>query len=70
MFLDEDKVGNKPKVREARAMFLIAMTALAACVAMVISLMSPPAVALDTIKTSGIEKTANDLQPVHQPTQK
>jgi hypothetical protein len=66
MFLDDDKVGRKPKVRESRAMFLIAMTALAACVAMVISLMSPPAVALDTIKTSGIEKTATDLQPTQK----
>ena len=66
MFLDDDKVGRKPKVRESRAMFLIAMTALAACIAMVISLMSPPAVALDTIKTSGIEKTATDLQPTQK----
>lgn len=66
MFLDDDKVGRKPKVSESRAMFLIAMTALAACVAMVISLMSPPAVALDTIKTSGIEKTATDLQPTQK----
>ena len=61
MFLDEDKVGNRPKARESRAMFLIAMTALGACIALVVSLMSPPAVALDSIKTSGIEKTATDL---------
>lgn len=66
MFLDEDKVGNKPKARESRAMFLIAMTALAACVVMVTSLMSPPAVALDTIKTSGIEKTASDGHPTQK----
>lgn len=66
MFLDEDKVGRKPKARESRAMFLIAMTALAACVAMVISLMSPPAVALDTIKTSGIEKTTSHSEPTQK----
>ncbi|CAK7257076.1 MULTISPECIES: hypothetical protein [unclassified Shinella] len=66
MFLDEDKIGRKPKARESRAMFLIAMTALAACVAMVISLMSPPAVALDTIKTSGIEKTAPHVEPTQK----
>lgn len=66
MFLDEDKVGNKPKARESRAMFLIAMTALAACVVMVTSLMSPPAAALDTIKTSGIEKTTSDVLPTQK----
>lgn len=55
MFLDEDKIPAKRKARESRAMFLIAMTALAACVAMLVSLMSPPAVALDHMKTSGIE---------------
>ena len=72
MFLDEDKIGSKRKVRESRAMFLIAMTALAACVAMVVSLMSPPAVALDTIRTSGIEKTVPRADAAHQadPTQK
>lgn len=64
MFLDEDKVGRSPKARESRAMFLIAMTALAACVVMVISLMSPPAAAgLDMIKTSGIEKTVPEPGP-------
>lgn len=63
MFLDEDKIGSKRKARESRAMFLIAMTALAACVVMVVSLMSPPAIALDTIKTSGIEKTASQANP-------
>ena len=47
-------------------MFLIAMTALAACVAMVISLMSPPAAALDTIKTSGIEKSAPRIDPTQK----
>ncbi len=57
MFLDEDKVGSKPKARESRALFLMAMMALAACVAMVIGLMSPPAVAVDTIQTSGIQPT-------------
>jgi hypothetical protein len=67
MFLDEDKPGKTPKARESRAMFLIAMTALAACVLMVVSLMSPPAVALDTIKTSGIGDAAS--QQVH-PAQK
>lgn len=67
MFLDEDKVGtNKRKARESRAMFVIAMTALAACVAMVVSLLSPPAIALDHIKTSGIEAE----QPHAAPTQK
>jgi hypothetical protein len=59
MFLDDDKVGSKPKARESRAMFLIAMTALAACVVMVISLMSPPAIGLDHMKTSGIAKAAD-----------
>jgi hypothetical protein len=64
MFLDEDKVGRSPKARESRAMFLIAMTALAACVVMVISLMSPPAAAgLDMIKTSGIEKSVPQPDP-------
>ncbi|WLR91382.1 hypothetical protein [Shinella zoogloeoides] len=64
MFLDDDKIGSSPKARESRAMFLIAMTALAACVAMVISLMSPPAAAgIDMIKTSGIEKTTSQLDP-------
>ena len=63
MFLDEDKIGSKRKARESRAMFLIAMTALAACVVMVVSLMSPPAIALDTIKTSGIEKTTSQANP-------
>lgn len=64
MFLDEDKVGRSPKARESRAMFLIAMTALAACVVMVISLMSPPATAgLDMIKTSGIEKSVPQPDP-------
>ena len=58
MFLDEDKIPAKRKARESRAMFLIAMTALAACVAMLVSLMSPPAVALDPINTSGIEAPA------------
>lgn len=66
MFLDEDKVGSKPKARESRALFLIAMTALAACIAMVINLMSPPAVALDSIKTSGIAKTTTEIQPTQK----
>jgi hypothetical protein len=66
MFLDEDKVGSKPKARESRALFLIAMTALAACIAMVINLMSPPAVALDSIKTSGITKTTTEIQPTQK----
>jgi len=66
MFLDDDQIGRKPKARETRAMFLIAMTALAACVAMVISLMSPPAAALDTIKTSGIEKSAPRIDPTQK----
>lgn len=66
MFLDEDKINRSPKARESRAMFMIAMTALAACVAMVIGLMSPPAVALDTIKTSGISKTASEAQPTQK----
>lgn len=66
MFLDEDKVSKSPKARESRAMFLIAMTALAACVAMVIGLMSPPAVALDTIKTSGIERMAPETLPTQK----
>ncbi|UDF28659.1 UNVERIFIED_ORG: hypothetical protein LHK14_14185 [Roseateles sp. XES5] len=63
MFLDDDTIGSKPKARETRAMFLIAMTALVACVAMVVSLMSPPAVEIDTIKTSGIERTTSQIDP-------
>lgn len=63
MFLDEDKITRKPKAREARALFLIAMTALIACIVMVVSLLSPPAIALDHIKTSGIEAPAADTQP-------
>ncbi|MFT4160441.1 hypothetical protein [Shinella sp.] len=72
MFLDEDKIGRSPKARESRAMFLIAMTALAACVVMVVGLMSPPAVAVDTIKTSSIEKAAPQVDPAQkvEPTQK
>lgn len=67
MFLDEDKPAKSPKLRESRAMFLIAMTALAACVLMVVSLMSPPAVALDTIKTSGIGNAAShQVQPAQK----
>ena len=66
MFLDEDKVGRSPKARESRAMFLIAMTALAACVAMVVGLMSPPAIAIDTIKTSGIHKTTFETLPTQK----
>jgi cell division septal protein FtsQ len=66
MFLDEDRIGKKPKARESRAMFMIAMTALVACIVMVVGLMSPPAVAVDAIKTSGITKTA----PQTLPTQK
>ena len=66
MFLDEDKVGKKPKARESRAMFLIAMTALAACLVMVVNLMSPPAVALDNIKTSGIQKTTPEITPTQK----
>jgi hypothetical protein len=66
MFLDEDKIGNKPKARESRAMFLIAMTALGACVLMVASLMSPPAVALDTINTSSISNSASQLEPTQK----
>ena len=66
MFLDEDKIGRSPKARESRAMFMIAMTALAACVAMVIGLMSPSAVALDTIKTSGIQKTVSETLPTQK----
>lgn len=65
MFLDDDKVGSKPKAKESRAMFLIAMTALAACVAMVISLMSPPAVALDTMKTSSIG-ASSQIEPTQK----
>ena len=68
MFLDEDKIGNKPKARESRAMFLIAMTALVACIAMVIGLMSPPsaAIGLDAITTSGIPTTASQLDPTQK----
>ncbi|WP_411032892.1 hypothetical protein [Shinella sp. BYT-45] len=66
MFLDEDKTDGTPKARESRAMFLIAMTALAGCVAMVVSLVSPPAVAIDTIKTSGIEKSASQFEPTQK----
>jgi hypothetical protein len=66
MFLDDDKSSSKPKARESRAMFLIAMTALAACVMMVVSLMSPPAVALDSIKTSGISNTASQVEPTQK----
>ncbi len=66
MFLDDDKIGKKPKARESRAMFLIAMTALGACIVMVISLMSPPAIALDTIKTSGIAKTTSEIVPTQK----
>lgn len=64
MFLNDDTIGSKPKARESRAMFLIAMTALVACVAMVVSLMSPPAAAgIDTITTSGIERTTSEASP-------
>lgn len=63
MFLDDDTIGRKPKARESRAMFLIAMTALVACVAMVVSLMSPPGAGIDTITTSGIERTTSQLGP-------
>lgn len=72
MFLDEDKIGRSPKARESRAMFLIAMTALAACVVMVVGLMSPPAVAVDTIRTSSIEKAVPQVDPAQkvEPTQK
>lgn len=66
MFLDEDKIGKPPKARESRAMFLIAMTALGACVAMVIGLMSPPAVALDTISTSGITPISSQVHPTQK----
>ncbi len=66
MFLDEDKTAGTPKARESRAMFLIAMTALAACVVMVVSLISPPAVAIDTIKTSGIPAAASQLAPTQK----
>jgi hypothetical protein len=66
MFLDEDKIGSKPKARESRAMFMIAMTALVACVMMVVSLMSPPAAALDTMSTSGISKTTSQLEPTQK----
>lgn len=66
MFLDEDKIGNKPKARESRAMFLIAMTALGACVLMVASLMSPPAVALDSISTSSISSSASQFEPTQK----
>jgi len=59
MFLDDDKIGRKPKARESRALFLMAMMALAACVAMVVGLMSPPAIAVDTIQTSGIQQTVS-----------
>ncbi len=57
MFLDDEDAGKKLKARESRAMFLIAMTALAACVVMVFSLMAPPAAGLDMINTSGISQT-------------
>lgn len=66
MFLDEDKIGSKPKARESRALFLIAMTALGACVLMVVSLMSPPAVALDTITTSSISNATSQLEPTQK----
>ena len=66
MFLDDEKVGRSPKARESRALFLIAMTALAACVVMVVGLMSPPAIALDTIKTSGIQKTTSETLPTQK----
>jgi hypothetical protein len=68
MFLDEEKAGSSPKARESRAMFLIAMTALAACVVMVVGLMSPPpaAVALDTINTSGIPAAASQVDPTQK----
>ncbi len=67
MFLDDEKVGRSPKARESRALFLIAMTALAACVVMVVGLMSPPAIQLDTIKTSGIPAAAAaDLDPTQK----
>ena len=66
MFLDDEKVGTSPKARESRALFLIAMTALAACVVMVAGLMSPPAVELDTIRTSGISASAADLHPTQK----
>jgi hypothetical protein len=66
MFLDEDKIGSKPKARESRALFLIAMTALGACALMVVSLMSPPAVALDTITTSSISNATSQLEPTQK----
>nr|WP_298105055.1 hypothetical protein [uncultured Shinella sp.] len=68
MFLDDEKVGSKPKVRESRALFLIAMTALAACVVMVVGLMSPQpaAVGLDTINTSGIPAATSQLDPTQK----
>ena len=66
MFLDDEKVGRSPKARESRALFFIAMTALAACVVMVVGLMSP-AMELDTIKTSGIPAAAAaDLDPTQK----
>ena len=66
MFLDDEKVGSRPKARESRALFLIAMTALVACAIMVVGLMSPPAIALDTIKTSGIQKTTSETLPTQK----
>jgi hypothetical protein len=66
MFLDDDNIPGKRKARESRAMFLIAMTALAACIAMVVSLTSPPAIMLDDIKTSGIEKPVLDTLPARK----
>ena len=68
MFLDDDKAGGKPKARESRAMFLIAMTALAACVVMVVGLMAPaPApVGVDTINTSSIPAAAAQVDPAQK----
>lgn len=68
MFLDDEKAGGSPKARESRALFLIAMTALVACIVMVVGLMSPPpaAIGLDTITTSGIPAAASQLHPTQK----
>ncbi|WP_313522844.1 hypothetical protein [Shinella sp.] len=68
MFLDDEKVGNRPKARESRALFLIAMTALVACAIMVVGLMSPPTAApgLDAITTSGIPAAASQVDPTQK----
>lgn len=68
MFLDDEKVGSRPKARESRALFMIAMTALVACAVMVVGLMSPSTAAsgLDAITTSGIPTTASQIDPTQK----